>query len=109
MDHVLVVKAAHHVDDGVGLADVGQKLVAQALPPGGPLHQSGDVHELDHRRGSLLGVVHLRQLVQTGVGHRHHAHVGVDGAEGVVGALRAGVGNGVEQGALSHIGETHDS
>ena len=31
VDHVLVVEAAHDVDDRVGLADVGEELVAQAL------------------------------------------------------------------------------
>ena len=29
MNDVVVVKAAHHMDDGVALADVAQKLVAQ--------------------------------------------------------------------------------
>ena len=31
MDDVVVVKAAHDVDDGVGFADVGEELVAQAF------------------------------------------------------------------------------
>ena len=97
---VLVVKAADHVDDGVRLADVGQELVAQALALAGALDKAGDVHELDDRRGLLLGLIHLRQLVQPLVRHGHHAHVGVDGAEGVVGALGPGVGDGVEQGGL---------
>ncbi len=109
VDDVVVVKAADHVDDGVRLPDVGQKLVAQALALGGALHQTGDVHELDDRRGLLLGLVNFRQLVQPGVGHRHHAHVGVDGAEGIVGRLRAGVGDGVKEGALAHVGQTHNT
>jgi hypothetical protein len=109
MDDVVVVKAAHHMDNGIGHADVAQKFVAQALSPTGPLHQAGDVHKLDDRRGGLFRVVHLGQPVQTGVGDGHHAHVGVDGAEGIVGALSTGVGDGVKQGALAHIGQTHDS
>ena len=109
MDDILVIKAADHVDDGVGHADVAQKLVAQALAPGGALHQSGDVHELDDGGGGLFGVIHLRQLVQPVVGHGHHAHVGVDGAEGIVGALRAGVGDGVEQGRFANIRKTHNT
>ena len=109
MDHVVVVETADHVDDGVGHADVAQKLVAQALAPAGSLHQTGDVHKLNYRRGGLLGVVHLRQPVQTDVGHGHHTHVGVDGAERVVGALRAGVGDCVKQGAFAHVGQTHDA
>ena len=109
MDDVIIVKAAHHMDDGVGHADVAQELVAQTLAAGGTLDQTGDVHKLDDSGGGLLGVVHLGQLVQTVVRHRHHAHVGVDGAEGVVGALGAGVGDGVEQGALAHVGQAHDT
>ena len=109
VDDVLVVKAADHVDDGVGLPDVGQELVAQTLALAGALHQAGDVHELDDRRGLLVRLVHLRQLVQPLVRHRHHAHVGVDGAERIVGALRAGVGDGIEQSGLAHIGQSHDS
>jgi hypothetical protein len=53
--------------------------------------------------------VHLGQTVQPRIRHRDHAYIGVDGAEGVIGALRAGVGNGVKQGALAHVGQAHDS
>ena len=109
VDDVLVVEAAHHMDDGVGLPDVGEELVAQALAPGGPLHQARDVHELDDGGGGLLGIVHLAEPGQPGVGDRHHAHVGVDSAEGVVGALRAGVGDGVKEGRFAHVGQTHDA
>jgi hypothetical protein len=31
VDHVVIFEAAHHVDDGVGFADVRQELVAQAF------------------------------------------------------------------------------
>ena len=97
------------MDDGVGLPDVGQELVAQARALAGALDETGDVHELDDRRGLLVGLVHLRQLVQPLVGDGHHAHVGVDGAEGIVGALRAGVGDGVEQRRFAHVGQAHDT
>ena len=109
VDDVLVVKAAHHMDNSIGHADVGQKFVAQTLAPAGAIHQTGDVHKLDDSGGSLLGVVHFTQLVQPLVGHCHHTHIGVNGAEGVVGALGAGVGDGVEQGALPNIWKAHDS
>ena len=109
MDDVLIVKAPDHMDNRVCHADVGEELVAQPLSPAGPLHQTGDVYELDHRRGSLLGMVHLAELVQPGVRHGHHAHVGVDGAEGVIGALRAGVGNSVEEGRFAHVGQAYDA
>ena len=109
MDHVFVVKAAHHMDDGVGGPDIAQKLVAQALALGGALHQTRDIHELDHCRGVLLGLIELCQKVQPAVGHGHHAHVGLDGAEGEVGGLGPRVGDGVKEGGLAHIGQADDT
>ena len=46
VDDVLILEAAHHVGDGIGLADVGEELVAQAFTLGGARHQAGDVDEL---------------------------------------------------------------
>ena len=109
MDHVFVVETADHMDNGVRLPDIGQKLIAQPFALAGPFHQSRDVHKLHHRRGLLLRLVHLRQHVQPLVRHGHHAHVGGNGTEGIVRALRPGVGNGVKEGGLSHVGQSHDA
>ena len=46
VNDVAVLKAAHHVGDGVSLPGYGRKLVAQALTLAGPLHEARDVHEL---------------------------------------------------------------
>ena len=89
MDHVFILEAAHHVDNGVALADVCQELVAQAFALGGTLDKAGDVNEFDDRRGNFLRVVQIAQLLQALVRHRHNTHVGVDGAEGVVRRLGA--------------------
>src|SRR5690606_41402937 len=43
VDHVGVLETAHHVADGIDLADVGQELVAQALARGRAGDQAGDV------------------------------------------------------------------
>ena len=51
VDDVLVLEAAHDLDDRVDLADVLEELVAEALALGGALDQAGDVHELDRRPG----------------------------------------------------------
>ena len=106
---ILIVEAADHMDDGIGFPDVGQKLVAKPRALTGALHQTGDVHELNDRRGLFIRLIDLRQLVQPGVRHGHHAYVGVDGAERIVGALCACIGDGVEQGALSYVRKPHDT
>jgi hypothetical protein len=69
VDHVVVFKAAHHVDDGVGFADVGQKLVAQAFALAGTGHQACDVHKFHDGRHDALGLDDLGQLLQARVGH----------------------------------------
>ena len=109
MGDIAVLEAADHMDDGVGGTDVGQELVAQTLALGSALDQACDVDELDDGRGGLLGGVEVGQPLQTLVGHGNHTHIGVDGAEGVVVGRNAGVGDGIEQSGLAHIGQTNDT
>ena len=109
MHDVLIVKAAHHMDNGIGAADILQKLVAQTRTLRGALHQAGNVHKLNDGGGLFLRLIHLRQLVQPLVRHGHYAHIGLDGAKRIVGALSAGIGNGVEQSGLAHIGQADDT
>ena len=68
VDHVVVLEAAHHVDDGVGLADVGQKLVAQAFALAGTGHQTGDIDKLDDSRNDALGRDDLASCCRRGSG-----------------------------------------
>ena len=109
VDHVVVVETAHHVDDGVGLADVAQELVAQALALAGPGHQAGDVDELDDGRHHTLRLHDGRQLRQPRVGHLDHADVGLDGAERVVLGRDAGLGERVEEGGLADVRQSDDA
>ena len=97
------------MDDSVHLADVGEKLVAQSLALAGSLDQARDIHKFDDCRRHLGRMVHFGEHIQPTVRHRHHADVGIDGAEGIVGALGTGVGDGVEEGRLAHVGQTHDT
>ena len=109
MDDGAVLKAAHHVYNGVHLPDVRQKFIAQPLSLGGAPHQPGNVHEFQHGGGEFGRMVHLVELIQALVRNGYHAHVGLNGAEGIVGAFRARIGQGVEQGAFPHIRQAHHS
>lgn len=106
---VLVFKAAHDVRDGVGFADVGEELVAQAFALGCARHQARDVDELDDCRQHALRLDDLGQRLQAGVRYFHHAHVGFDRAERVVLGGDAGFGQGIEQGRLADVGQTDDA
>jgi hypothetical protein len=109
VDDVLVLEAAHHVDDGIGLADVAEELVAQALALAGAGHQAGDVHELHDGWYHAFGLDDGGQLLQARIWKFHHAHVGLDGAEGVVLGRDAGFGQCVEEGRLADVGQADDA
>ena len=110
MDDVVVVEAAHDMDDGVALADVAEELVAEAGTLTCALDEAGDVYELHDSGGLLVGLPDLSQLIQPLVRHGHDAAVGLDGAEGVVCSLRVlGGGDGVEQSGLADVGQADDT
>ena len=110
MIDVVIVEAAHNMDDGGALADVAQKLVAETCALAGTLDQTCNVNKLNDGRRFLVGLPDLGQLVQPRVGHGHDAGVRLNRAEGVVGRLRVlGAGQRIEQGRLAHVGQTHDT
>jgi hypothetical protein len=59
--------------------------------------------------GWILRVDDLGQLGQTRVRHFHDAHIGLDGAEGIVGGLDTGLGQRIEQGGLANIGQANNT
>ena len=109
MGDVAVVEAAQHVDDGVGVADVAQELVAQPLALRGPFDQARDVDDLDRGRHDALRAVDFRQPDEPFVGYGDDAHVGLDRTEGEICRLRLGVRQAVEQGRFADVGQTDDS
>ncbi|MCY1175539.1 hypothetical protein D9M73_157820 [compost metagenome] len=109
VNHVLVFEAAHHVGDGVGLADVGEELVAQAFTFRGTGDQAGDVDEFHGGRQHAVRLDDGRQGVQARIRHRHDAAVRLDGAEREVLSGDAGFGQGVEQGGLADVGQADDA
>ena len=81
------------MDQQAAAVDVPQEVVAQARALAGPLDDAGDI---GHDEGHAL--VHI-----------HHAQVGVQGGEVVVGDFGVDLGHHAQQGALSHVGEAHQS
>ena len=109
MDDVFVLKAAHHMHDGVNLSYMRKEFVAQAFAAAGAFDQACDVYKFHRRRRNLLGLVHLCQNIQPLVRHRHDASIGFNGAKRIIRRLRACAGNGVKQRAFAHVGKSHDT
>ena len=108
VDHVAIVKTAEHVQDGIGFADVGQELVAQAFPLAGALYQTGDIHDIDRGGHDALGLAHLGQHFQPFIGHVGGTQVRLDGTEREIGALGLARAHAVEKGRLAHIRQSHN-
>ena len=109
MNDIAVIKATEHVNDGINVADVGQKLVTQAFTLGGTAYETGNVHEFNGSRCIELRIIHFRQYVQTTIRHGYHAHVGIDGAEGIVGADGTGACNSIKQSTLAYVRQADNS
>ncbi len=109
VDDVLILKTAHHMHNGVHLSDMRQELVAQPLTLRRAFDQTRYIDELNHRRCVFFGLIHLCQHIQPAVGDGDNAHVGFDSAERIVRRLRARGGNGVEQRAFAHVGQSDNA
>mmetsp|Transcript_24982 Transcript_24982/g.57743 ORF Transcript_24982/g.57743 Transcript_24982/m.57743 type:complete len:419 (-) Transcript_24982:19-1275(-) len=109
VDHVLVVEASDHVDDGVALSDVSEELVAEALSGGRALHQAGDVDELEGGGNDLHAFVDFFQDLEPRIGNFDDSDVRFDGAKRIIGGLRSlGLRQRVEKRRLSDVRETDD-
>ena len=110
MNDILILKTAHDMHHRLGLADVAQKLVAQALPLRRAFDQPRNIHKFNSGVHNALGLDQRGESVQPLIGYGHNRFVGFDGAEGVVG--RFGVlffGEGVKGGAFAHVGQAHNA
>jgi hypothetical protein len=91
------------VDDGVGLTDIAEELVAQTFSFAGSLHQSGYIHDVACGRNDTPGVDQFRQFVR----HGDLSHLCINGTERKVCSLCLGTRQTVEKGRLAHVGQTY--
>ena len=105
-----VFETADHLHDRVDLADVAEELVAKTFTGARAFDQASDVHKLDRGRDDFLGMRQFRESFQTRVGHRHHAEIRIDGAEGVIGGLRfSRAGDCIEERGFPHVRQPDNS
>ena len=109
MHDVVIIEAANDVHDGIGLTDVRQELVTEALTLGGTLDETRDIDELDHRRHDLLRIIQCAQLLETLIRHSDDTDVRLDRTERVVGRLCARLRNCVKQCRLADIWQSDDT
>ena len=97
VDHVRVGVHTDHVHDRVGLADVRQKLVAEALAVVRPRDEAGDVMERDRVGNDARGIDRVRHRIESRVADRDDRDVRLDRRERVVRDVRGDAGQRDEQ------------
>ena len=109
MNDVVVLETAYDVRNGVSLADVGEKLVAQPFALRGATHQAGDIDEIDCGGYDRFRMVEVDEGVETRVRHLHHADIRLDGAKRIVRDGRTGRRQRIKERRLAHVGQADDS
>jgi hypothetical protein len=96
MDHVVIVKTAQDMQDGIGLPDICQELVAQSFPFAGPFDESGDIHDIHGSRDNALGIDQFFQFLQSLIRHVHNTNIGFYCAKRKISALGFSIGQTIE-------------
>ena len=106
---VTVNKTTYNVHDGINLADVGQKLVAQTFATACALYKAGNIHKLEICWSDLFGIVQTCKFVEALVWNGNYAHVWLDCAKWVVGDFRACLCDCVKQRAFAYVWQTYNT
>ena len=97
MNDVIIGERAKYLADGIGLADVGEELVAKSGALARALHDACDVDEGNGRRQGALGMEDPRKHLEPGVRDANHARVRLDRREGIVGRQDVVLRQGIEE------------
>ena len=109
MRYVVIVETAEHMQYGIRLPDIGKKFVSETFTFRCAFHQTCNVDDLNRGGHHRLGGAHIHEPRQTVVGNRYHAHIGLYRTEREIGTLSLRVAQAIEQGRLTHVGQSHYS
>jgi len=84
---------------------VRQELVAQASPEAAPFTRPAMSTKRTKAGTVFFGLKRVVKSRESVVGHRDHAHVGLDGRERIVGSGGVARGQRVENGGLADVGK----
>ena len=105
MDHVRIIEAAHDIQNGIGFADMGEKLITQTFAFTCARHEARNVHKLGGRRQDFLRFDDGGKRSKAWVGNFNDSDVGFNRAERIVLGRDTRLGQGIEEGGLAHIGQ----
>ena len=109
MHNVGLLEATHHVRDRIGLANVGEELVAKALALGRAGDKAGDIDKLHRGRHDALGACNCGKGRKPRVRHLDDSDVGIDGAKRIVLGGHGRARERVEERRLADVRQPHDA
>ena len=110
MGDLVVFETAHHVRDGVDLANIAEELIAQPLPFGGAANETRNIDKCQPRRHDRRRFRERRKSFQPLIGHCHFTDIRLNGAKWIIGSLRRrGFRQRVEEGRFADIRQADDA
>ena len=107
--HVVIIKAAYHMYDGVTLAYVSKKLIAQSFAFRRTLYEAGNVYYLAGSRYYSARMNNLGELRKALVGHGNNAKIRLYRTERKVCCLCFCTAQAVEKGRLSNVWKAYNT
>ena len=109
MHHILIIKTAHHIHNGIGLTDICEELVAKPLTLGCASHQARNIHKLYDGRLHTLRLHNLGECIEARIRHLDDTDIGLDGAERVILGSNTGLGQRIEQSGFADVWQADDA
>ena len=110
MHDIAIGETAQDMGNGVDLANMPEKLVAEALAAGGAADQPGDIDKFQLGRDDLGRFAEARGDIEPFVGNRHSPEIWLDRAERVIRRLgRGGRGQRIEERGFADIRQSDNA
>ena len=109
MNHIAIGEDADDLTNRIALSDIGQKLISQARPFRGALHDSSDIYKGDWGWNQLFRSEELGKFGQPRIGYRHDADIWLNSGEGIIGGQNIVLGQSIKKGGLTDIWQSDDS
>ena len=96
MNDIRVLEAAYHMNNGVYLTDICQKLVAKSLTFAGTLYQTCNIYKFNGSRCYFLCMIQLAQFYNSLIRNRYDANVRINCCKGIVCRQRSCLGQRIK-------------
>jgi hypothetical protein len=103
MDDIPALETTHNMHQGIHLANLTKKLIAQSFAGAGPLHQARNVTHLQCAGRFLLGFEDLDEAINPWVRYLCNSDIRLNGREGIISDNCPGTNERIEDRRLPNV------